>query len=85
MSVVAILGSSGLLGSALASFFRRHYSRAMTLSQYIEKHGAVRCAAIWKVSVRTVHYWKQGKTKPQRGKLKRVMKSSGLTIADIYQ
>ena len=58
----------------------------MTLTKYIEKHGVSRCAAAWKVAPRTVAYWKEGKTKPQRnGILKRVMKQSGLSISDIYR
>lgn len=57
----------------------------MTLAKYIAKHGASRCAAAWRVSPRTVHYWKEGKTRPQRKVALRVMKVSGLTLMDIYK
>jgi hypothetical protein len=57
----------------------------MTLSKYIETHGAALCARKWKVSLRTVHYWKNGHCKPTRAVIKRVMKSSGLTYEDIYR
>ena len=57
----------------------------MTLAKYIAKHGASRCAAAWKVSPRTVHYWKEGRTKPQRKIALRVMKASGMSLLDIYK
>lgn len=57
----------------------------MTLAKYIAKHGASRCAAAWRVSPRTVYYWLEGKTKPQRRVAMRMMKVSGLSFMDIYR
>jgi len=56
----------------------------MSLPAYIEKHGIDHCAKQWKVSPRTVRYWKERTTRPTRKKVKKVMETSGLTIADIY-
>ena len=58
----------------------------MTLSEYIKKHGRQDCAKRFGVSLRTVDYWARGDFKPQRKEqLPRVMKESGLSLADIYR
>ncbi len=64
--------------------FQGVYIRPMSLPAYIEKHGIDYCARQWKVAPRTVRYWKDKTTRPTRKKVKRVMETSGLTIADIY-
>lgn len=56
----------------------------MSLRDYIDKHGKEKCARKWGVSLRTVEYWHAGDTIPRRKKLPLVLKTTGLTHADIY-
>lgn len=56
----------------------------MSLPAYIEKHGVDECARKWRVSKRTVHYWKEGTIRPQKRKLPILIKTTGLTRAEIY-
>jgi hypothetical protein len=58
----------------------------MTLAEYIKKHGATACSRKWGVSLRTVNYWASGYSRPRRKQhLPRILKESGLSLADIYR
>ncbi len=56
----------------------------MTLPEYIAKHGKEKCARKWGVSLRTVEYWFAGETLPRRSKLPHIIKTTGLTHAELY-
>jgi hypothetical protein len=55
-----------------------------SLSEYINHYGPARCARTWGVSRRTVHYWKNGSTVPQRSIQPLILASTGLSLENIY-
>lgn len=57
---------------------------AMTFAEFIRLRGASNCAKNFGVSLRTVYYWQEGKTRPHRRVTERIMKISGLPLSSFY-
>ena len=57
---------------------------AMPFSEFIRLRGATNCAKSFGVSLRTVYYWQERKTRPHRRVTERIMKISGLPLSSFY-